>query len=164
LKAQLPSLASVQLATYAQVARVLQHLPALLPSLIIQPATQDLVQLDIFVPMDQVIQDHVLLDTIKIQLVNQAVKHAQLDIIVLKEVLQPLLEHVPQDTIVLKVQSFTSLMTIKLVEFALQVIIALMDLNTNVRTVHTHQLMDLTNAMTAHPVSIAIMMMELSLL
>ena len=154
----------MQLATYAQVARVLQHLPALLPSLIIQPATQDLVQLDIFVPMDQVIQDHVLLDTIKIQLVNQAVKHAQLDIIVLKEVLQPLLEHVPQDTIVLKVQFFTSLMTIKLVEFALQVIIALMDLNTNVRTVHTHQLMDLTNAMTAHPVSIAIMMMELSLL
>jgi hypothetical protein len=40
--------------------------------------------------MDQVIRDHVLLDTTKIKLANQAVKHAQLDIIVLKEVLQPL--------------------------------------------------------------------------
>jgi hypothetical protein len=55
-------------------------------------------------------------------------------------------------------------MTIRLVEFALQDIIVLMDLNTNVKTVHTHQLMDLTNAMTAHPVSIAIMMLVLSLL
>jgi hypothetical protein len=100
LLAQLGSLVSVQLDTFAQVVRLPQHLQVPLPLLIIQPATQDLVQLVIIALMDQVIQDHVLLDTTKIKLVKQHAKHAQLDIIVLKEVLQPLLEHVPQDTIV----------------------------------------------------------------
>ena len=66
LQAQQLLLASVQLATYALVARVHQHLQVHLHSLIIQPATQALAQLVIIAPMDQVIQDHVLLDTIKI--------------------------------------------------------------------------------------------------
>ncbi len=122
--AQLGSLISVQLDTFAQVVRLPQHLQVPFPSLTIQPATQDLVQLVIIALMDQVIQDHVLLDTTKIKLVNQHAKHAQLDIIVLKEVLQPLLEHVPLDSIVLRVQFILNLLTIRLVEFVLQVIIA----------------------------------------
>jgi hypothetical protein len=124
LLAQLGSLISVQLDTFAQVVRLSQHLQVLFPSLTIQPATQDLVQLVIIALMDQVIQDHVLLDTTKIKLVNQHANHAQLDFIVLKEVLQPLLEHVPLDSIVLRVQFILNLLTIRLVEFVLQVIIA----------------------------------------
>jgi len=139
LQAQQLLLASVQLATYALVARVHQHLQVHLHSLIIQPATQALAQLVIIAPMDQVILDHVLLDTIKIKLDNQAAKHAQQDIIALKEDLLLLQELVPLVIIVSKLQFFSNLMTIRLVEFALLVIIASMDLNINVRMVHMLQ-------------------------
>jgi hypothetical protein len=87
LQAHLLSLVTVQLVTYAQVVRILQHLQVHLPSLIIQQATQVLAQLVIIVRMDQVIQDHVRLDTTKIRLDSQVARHARQDIIVLKEVL-----------------------------------------------------------------------------
>ena len=67
----------MQLDTYAQVAWVLQHPKAHFLSQIIQATIQVLAQSVIIAPTDQVTQDHVLLDTIKIKHNNRAANHVQ---------------------------------------------------------------------------------------